>query len=487
MATAGSGFGFDDAVDAIAAESRRLAEAVSSTDLDTRVPSTPKWALRDLAHHIGTVQWYWSENVRAKNPDERSGGSLTPLPPDSDLSAWLGWCTYSLLSALREAGADAPSWAWWSDPTPHTAGAVARHQAQEAAVHRWDAEGAAGSSAPLPPDLATDGVPEFIEVMVGSDVVALRGAVTLTAVDTAGTWRVGPETAGAGARPASSAELNATASDLVLMLYRRLPVPDADVNGDPMLVASLLSLGRHVVTELTFLGTGNFLAPPGRYWNSFVLDSNVLVEPSPTALPHLRRCGFSAAGIDVVVISHFHADHCFGWPFFLLAAVEAGNGRTLHVVGPPGVRAHLREMCEVGYVPNVSELSEERLDMRFVEVDGTWQEAGPLRFRAVEVEHVPYLRCFGYLFDRGERTIAYSGDVRPCDGLTELATEADVLVLECNGAHEGPRTHMHEGDVRQVHAAHPDVHLVLTHLGEQVDTTSMPGVTIPDDFERLTV
>jgi hypothetical protein len=31
------------------------------------------------------------------------------------------------------------------------------------------------------------------------------------------------------------------------------------------------------------------------------------------------------------------------------------------------------------------------------------------------------------------------------------------------------------------------VHLVLTHLGEQVDTGSLTGVTIPDDFERLTV
>jgi hypothetical protein len=28
---------------------------------------------------------------------------------------------------------------------------------------------------------------------------------------------------------------------------------------------------------------------------------------------------------------------------------------------------------------------------------------------------------------------------------------------------------------------------VLTHLGEQVDTTLMPEVTIPDDFDRLSV
>ena len=55
------------------------------------------------------------------------------------------------------------------------------------------------------------------------------------------------------------------------------------------------------MTELDFLGTGNFLAPPGRYWNSFVMDGNVLVEPCPTALPHLRRCGFAVDDIAAEV------------------------------------------------------------------------------------------------------------------------------------------------------------------------------------------
>ena len=157
------------------------------------------------------------------------------------------------------------------------------------------------------------------------------------------------------------------------------------------------------MTELTFLGTGNFVAPPGRYWNSFVLDASVLVEPSPTALPHLRRCGIPVDAIEVVVVSHFHADHCFGWPFLLEAVAERGAGRTLHVVGPPGIETHLAHMNEVGAVGSVTAMARTNLDLRFVEVDGSWQEAGPLRFRAVEVVHVPYLRCFGYLFDRGSQ------------------------------------------------------------------------------------
>ena len=244
------------------------------------------------------------------------------------------------------------------------------------------------------------------------------------------------------------------------------------------------------MTELIFLGTGNFMAPPGRYWNSLVMDASVLVEPSPIALPHLRRCGFTADAIEVVVVSHFHADHCFGWPFFLQAAADPGDGRTLYVVGPPGIESHLENMNEAGAVRSVTEMARSNLDLRFVEVDESWQEAGPLRFRAVEVVHVPYLRCFGYLFDRTEQTVAYSGDTTPCEGLDELARAADVLVVECNGRHAPPGaspSHMDEESIRALRAAHPGVQLVLTHLGEQVDTDSLRGVTIPEDFERLTL
>ncbi len=229
--------GFAHMIDTIAAESARLAAVVAASDLEARVPSCPEWSVRDLAHHLGEVQWYWGENVKAKNADQRAGAELTPLPEDADLLAWLGWCGYSLLGALREAGPDAPCWAWW--PSPHTSGAVGRHQAQEAAVHRWDAEGVGDASRPLPAIVAADGVPEFVEIMIGADAAALPGTVTLTATDTGASWQV----AGAAAdRSGRVSELRATASDLVLMLYRRLPVPDAAVEGDPMLVAALLSL-----------------------------------------------------------------------------------------------------------------------------------------------------------------------------------------------------------------------------------------------------
>jgi hypothetical protein len=46
---------------------------------------------------------------------------------------------------------------------------------------------------------------------------------------------------------------------------------------------------------------------------------------------------------------------------------------------------------------------------------------------------------------------------------------------------------MDEDSIRALQAAHPDVRLILTHLGELVNVASLPGVTVPADFERMTV
>jgi ribonuclease BN (tRNA processing enzyme) len=217
-----------------------------------------------------------------------------------------------------------------------------------------------------------------------------------------------------------------------------------------------------------------------------VLDRTVLVEPSPIVLPHLRKAGIPAAGLETVVISHFHADHTFGWPFLLVELLRERDGRPLHVVGPPGIEGYLAGMVDTAGIPDVQEAADAQLDIRYVEVDEAWQQAGPLRFRAVRVAHVPHLECFGYLFERDGRIIGYSGDTNSCPGLDELAGAASVLVLECNGSHPWP-THMDVESVRALRERFPGVRYVLTHLGDDVDAGEMAGFTVPGDFETLSI
>ncbi|MGA2208310.1 MAG: maleylpyruvate isomerase family mycothiol-dependent enzyme [Acidimicrobiales bacterium] len=218
-----------DRLAAIASESARVAELAARTPGDARVPSCPDWDFSALVGHLGEVQRFWAGNVRAASLDGPSEGERTP--PATELSRWLAESTGLLLAALAEASPDAPCWTWWGDPS--TVAAVARHQVQEAAVHRWDAEKAVGTPSPLAPEIAHDGVAEYLEIMVDEEIGLPVGEVIFESTDTGGRWR-------AGAPGETSVVLRACASDLVLLLYGRLPLTAVEYHGDLALWTTLL-------------------------------------------------------------------------------------------------------------------------------------------------------------------------------------------------------------------------------------------------------
>ena len=224
---------------AIQTDSSRVADLIAGADLDTTVPSCPDWSLRDLIVHLGRVQRFWAANVRAGHPDGPTSGEGDPdrptedPPPDDDLAGWMRASTAELLAALEENDADSPCWTWWGRPL--TSGAVARHQAQEATVHRWDAEQALGSPTPIDPAVAHDGVAEFLEIVLGTAADRLLGSLTLVSEDGDGRWIVGDQRG-------TSTVVTASASDLVLTLYGRLPPSAVRVEGDPKLLQDLLDL-----------------------------------------------------------------------------------------------------------------------------------------------------------------------------------------------------------------------------------------------------
>ncbi len=249
---------------------------------------------------------------------------------------------------------------------------------------------------------------------------------------------------------------------------------------------------ERATVPLTFLGTGNALAI-GRYWNSFLIGGRILVEPSPSVLPNLRLAGADLAAIDTIFISHFHADHTFGWPFLLLEYLLPSQTRRtsdLWVVGPRGVAERLERMLDVGAYPRHTP---ERggFDIHYIEVrdDTATQQAGAVRFRAVRVEHSPELECYGYLIEWSGRTIGYSGDTRPCDGLRTLAAASDVLVLECNQRHGPIAVHMTIDDVRDLRAACPDTPFILTHVGPDVPepAAALRDVRVARDLETIDI
>jgi uncharacterized protein (TIGR03083 family) len=215
------------AIAAIERDGERVLAALTRADLAGPVPGCPGWTMEDLINHLGQVQLFWAAAIRAggDEPVERE------VTKPADLAEWYRECCTALVDALRETPFDRPCWTWWGEPA--TVGAVARHQVQEAAVHRWDAESVHGAASPLEPEVAHDGVDEYLTIMLGRDADNLPSAVALEATDTGGRWLAGPGEV--------DSTIRGTASELVLLLYRRLPANSADITGDRTLAGALLT------------------------------------------------------------------------------------------------------------------------------------------------------------------------------------------------------------------------------------------------------
>lgn len=143
-------------------DGRALIEAVVANP-EAQVAACPDWTNRDLAKHMGDVYGFVMAQLQARNPEARTAPDATPAPDTGDISAWFRTRHQDVLAALRATPPESPAWTWIPDKT---AGFFFRRMAHETAVHRWDAQQAAGTLTPIDPELAKDGVDEVMEVFM---------------------------------------------------------------------------------------------------------------------------------------------------------------------------------------------------------------------------------------------------------------------------------------------------------------------------------
>ena len=233
------------------------AAVAAAPGLDVQVPTCPEWTLFELAEHLGGGDRFWAAVVGAGPADgppaeATAARAALVLPREREaLVAWLAASTQLLLSALREAGAESSCWTWWpASQSPQNSGGIARHRAQETAVHTYDAQATVGAPEPLPAEAALDGAEEFLFTVCATpspwphkpttfDFHAAEGRSWRLTVDGDGarSTRVpAPGTTTAEASDTAGASIHGTASELVLFCYDRIPADSLHIDGDAGLI-----------------------------------------------------------------------------------------------------------------------------------------------------------------------------------------------------------------------------------------------------------
>jgi ribonuclease Z len=259
--------------------------------------------------------------------------------------------------------------------------------------------------------------------------------------------------------------------------------------------------------DIALLGTGAMLPLPNRWLSSTLIRYAahlVLFDCGEGTQISLRALGWGLKAIDLILVSHVHADHVAGLPGLLLTIGNSGRTEPVQIVGPPGVAEVVRGLRVVAphlpYDVKVSELRQDDClsldDLCITCAEG--QHHVPCLAYRLDLPRAPRFlperaRALGVPLNdwkrlqRGEPvgsvdpsdvlgppraglSVALVTDTRPVPSLVDLAAGADVLVCEGTFGDDADqpraveRRHMTFREAAELAHAAKAKQLLLTHF-----------------------
>ncbi|MDR2858689.1 MAG: MBL fold metallo-hydrolase [Novosphingobium sp.] len=224
--------------------------------------------------------------------------------------------------------------------------------------------------------------------------------------------------------------------------------------------------------KLQFVGCGDAFGSGGRFNTCFHLagdTTNILIDCGASSLIALKKLKIDRNAITAIVVTHFHADHFGGIPFFILDAQLFSKRRApLTIVGPVGIDAWYERVMETAF-PGSSRASRKfNLDLMEVPAGGTIDLEG-LRVGAYQARHgPPGGPCLAVRIEAEGRVITYSGDTEWTPELIDAARNADLFIAEAYFRDKSIATHLSLNAIE----AHLDElqpkRLILTHMSDDM-------------------
>ncbi len=228
--------------------------------------------------------------------------------------------------------------------------------------------------------------------------------------------------------------------------------------------------------DICLLGTGGMMPLPYRYLTSMMVRYNgasYLVDCGEGTQMALKKKGWSANPIDMILFTHYHADHISGLPGLLLTMGNADRTEPVLLVGPRGLERVVNALRVIAPdLPFSLQFRELHDPEETIDLPGDKE----FHIHAYRVNHNVPCYCYDFVLERNGRfdveramqlqipkpfwgrlqrgetietekgdiltpdmvlgparkglKVGYCTDTRPCDGAVKAAKDADLFICE---------------------------------------------------------
>ena len=224
--------------------------------------------------------------------------------------------------------------------------------------------------------------------------------------------------------------------------------------------------------HLQFIGSGDAFGSGGRLNTCFHVSGqqvNFLIDCGASSLIGLKKEDIRLNEIQAIFVTHFHADHFGGIPFFMLEAqFSSRRNQPLIIAGPAGLTQWYERFMETSF-PGSSK-TKPKFDLSFIELKPKEQvEVGGIKIRPFQALHGdsdgPFL---SYRLEAENRILAYSGDTEWTGELVEAAFQSDLFIAEAYFFEKKIKFHLDFATLKEQLVLIQTKRLILTHMSQDM-------------------
>lgn len=218
----------------------------------------------------------------------------------------------------------------------------------------------------------------------------------------------------------------------------------------------------------------------------YLIDDNILIDMPNGTCKNLYKIDIIPNTIDYVLLTHFHGDHYFDMPFYLLNKSKSLN-ENVNIYCSKDGKKKINKILKLAF-PNPYKEVLNNINIKYDFNDMFNIEK--YKINKLLVNHGRMKPAYSYIFENNDKRVGFTGDTSLCDNVEFMAKKCDYLFCDCMLIN-GNTKHQGIDNIEYLSNKYPDCKFVVSHLEdntrEKIKKRKIVNVIVPNDYDVINI